>query len=78
MALAKIYISIYNTENKQEVILEMEENYSRLKQSLHSRLRKQLRVMPEFKIYMDDTLDEVFKLDALFKKMHEDKQFGEE
>lgn len=68
LALAKIYLSIYNTENKQEVLLEMEENTTRLKQALHSRIRKQVRAMPELKFYIDDTLDEVYKVEALFKK----------
>ena len=34
LQLAKIYLSIYNTENKQEPILELEEQYHRLKQMI--------------------------------------------
>ena len=78
MSLAKIYVSIYNYENKQEVILMMEEHYARLKQAMHQRLKDQLRLMPEFRFYLDETLDEVYRLEALFKKLHEEKQFGEE
>jgi ribosome-binding factor A len=73
LALAKVYLSIYNTDNKQEVILEMEENYSRLKQALHARLKKQIRSMPEMKFYIDDTMDEVYKVEALFKKFDSGK-----
>jgi ribosome-binding factor A len=71
LALAKVYLSIYNTDNKQEVILEMEENYPRLKQALHHRLKKQIRAMPELKFYIDDTMDEVYKVEDLFKKFDE-------
>lgn len=78
LGLAKIYLSVFNNENKQEVILLLEESYSKLKQSLYSRIGKQLRIMPELRFFIDDTLDEVFKMDQLFKKLHEDKQFGEE
>ena len=39
-SLANIYLSVYNTETKQEVLLELEEHYSRLKQSLSHRIRK--------------------------------------
>ena len=78
MSRAKMYVSIYNYENKQEVILMMEEHYARLKQAMHQRLKKQLRLMPEFRFYLDETLDEVYRLEALFKKLHEEKQFGEE
>ena len=62
---------IYHTENKQEPILELEEQYHRLKQSLYSKIKKQMRVMPEFKLYLDDTLDEVYKMDDLFKKINQ-------
>ncbi len=71
LQLAKIYLSIYYTENKQEPILELEEQYHRLKQSLYSKIKKQMRVMPEFKLYLDDTLDEVYKMDDLFKKINQ-------
>ncbi|HRH99481.1 MAG TPA: 30S ribosome-binding factor RbfA [Saprospiraceae bacterium] len=76
MSLAKIYLSIFNTENKQEPILEMEESYQRLKQALHQRIKSQLRVMPELKFFLDDTVDEMYKVDALLKKMHDQGQMG--
>ena len=77
-SIAKIYISIFNTENKQEVILMMEEEYHRLKQSLAQRVRKQLRRMPELNFYIDDMLDEMERVDALFKKLEADNQMGKE
>ena len=51
LQLAKIYLSVFNTENKQEPLLEMEENMPRLKQSLYARIKKQMRVMPEIKFF---------------------------
>jgi len=74
----KIYLCIYNTENKQAVILQMEEEYQRLKQALAHRLKKQLRRIPNFQFFLDETLDEMYKLNSLFTKLHEDKQMGEE
>jgi len=76
-SLAKIYLSIFNTENKQEVLLEMEHNVSRLKQSLAFRLKKHLRRMPNINFYLDDTLDEMFRLNTVFKKLHDENQMGE-
>lgn len=77
-SLAKIYLSIYNTENKQEVILEMEENMLRLKQSLAHRVRKHMRRVPDIDFYLDDTLDEMYRLRQLFDKLHKDNQMGTE
>lgn len=73
---AKIYLSIFNTENKQEVILEMEDKYVRLKQALAARIGKQMRRMPELKFYIDDTLDEMYQVDTLFQRLEADNQMG--
>src|SRR5215213_365490 len=53
---AKVYLSIYNTENKQEVILGMQENYHRLRHALAGRVGKQLRRMPELQFFIDESL----------------------
>lgn len=77
-SIAKIYLSIYNTENKQAVILEMEEATSRLKQSLTQRVKKHLRRIPDIAFYMDDTLDEMYRLNDLFNRLHQENQMGKE
>ena len=78
LGLAKIYLSVYNTDNKQAVILSMNEEKSRLKQSLGHRLRKQMRRIPDIDFYLDDTLDEMYRLNALFNQLHKDGQMGKE
>lgn len=75
---AKIYLSVYNTENKQEVLLEMEEEKSRLKQALGYRLRKLVRRIPDIDFYLDDTLDEMFRIDQLFGRLRAENQMGSE
>jgi ribosome-binding factor A len=37
------------------------------------RVKQQLRRMPELKFFLDDTLDYVFKMEELFKKINEEK-----
>lgn len=76
--LAKIYLSIYNTDHKQGVILELEEHLTRLRQSLAARIRKQVRRIPEIAFYLDDTLDEMYRLNELFNRLHKEDQMGEE
>ncbi len=75
-SLAKIYLSVYNTETKQEVLLELEEQIARLKQSLSHRIKKQVRRIPNIKFFLDDTLDEMDRLNHLFNKLHDDNQMG--
>ncbi|NET36395.1 MAG: 30S ribosome-binding factor RbfA [Cyanothece sp. SIO1E1] len=76
--LAKIYLSIYNTENKQAVILHMEEEIVRLRQSLAHRIRKHVRRIPDIAFYIDDTLDEMYRVDALFNRLRNENQMGSE
>jgi ribosome-binding factor A len=75
---AKIYLSVYNIEDKQTVILEMEDNIVRLKQALTHRIRRHIRRIPDIAFYLDDTLDEMYRLNQLFDKLHEDGHMGEE
>jgi ribosome-binding factor A len=77
LSQAKIYLSVYNTDNKQAPILELEENIVRLRQSLANRVRRHMRRVPEISVYLDETLDEMYRLNALFKKLHDDNQMGE-
>jgi len=78
LGLAKIYLSVFNTENKQAVILQLEQENSRLRQVLAQRIRKHVRRIPNIDMYEDDTLDEMWKLNSLFDKLHKEKQMGEE
>lgn len=64
--LAKIYISIFNTENKQEVLLMMEQEKYRLRMALGQRIRKKVRRIPDIAFYEDETLDEMYRLRDLF------------
>ena len=78
LGLAKIYLSVFNTENKQEVILEMEAEKTHLRSSLAHRLKKQVRRIPDIDFYLDDTLDEMLRLQQLFNKLHSENQMGDD
>jgi ribosome-binding factor A len=75
-ANAKIYLSIYNTENKQEPILELRESYSRIKQVMASRLKSHMRRIPEFDFFIDETVDEMYRVQALFERLYAENQMG--
>lgn len=76
--LAKIYLSIFNTENKQAVLLLMERETNRLKASLAARIRKKVRRMPHINFYIDETIDEMYRVADLFDKLEKDNQLGSE
>lgn len=70
LGIAKIYLSIYNTINKQEVLILLNDSMHRLRNSLNQRIRKKVRRVPEIQFFIDDTLDEMEKLNNLFNKLN--------
>ena len=78
LSVGKIYLSVYNVDDKQTVLMELEQEYSRLRQALATRLKRHLRRLPQFEMFLDDTLDEMYRLNSLFDKLHEEQEFGEE
>ena len=73
LSLAKIYLSIYNTENKQAVLLKLEDQHHRIKQLFSHRIRRHVRRIPEFAMYIDETLDEMSRIDELFDRLDKEK-----
>ena len=77
LLVAKIYISIYGTENKQEVLLELEDNHTRLRQALAGKVGKQMRRMPEIEFFLDETVDEMYRVQDLLDRVGEaDQKIG--
>ena len=60
---AKIYLSVYNVNDKEAVIDSMRRNMSTLKRNLSQRIRKHVRRIPALSFYNDDTLDEMYNND---------------
>jgi len=75
---AKVYLSVFNTDNKQAVMLGIHENLHRLRFSLANKVGKQLRRIPELQFFLDDSLDEVFRMDQIFANLRATNQMGTE
>ena len=67
---ARIYLSFFQVQNLDETMKKIEERAWEIKKELATRVSKQLRRMPELKFFRDDTLDYVFKMEELFKKIN--------
>ena len=78
LSQAKIYLSIWNTDNKQAVILQMEQEHQRLKSSLAHRLKRHIRRIPAIAFYIDETLDEMNRVENLFDKLYDEDQMPED
>ncbi|MCS6933937.1 MAG: 30S ribosome-binding factor RbfA [Chitinophagales bacterium] len=72
LTIARFYLSIYNTREPDVVLQKFEEHTFEIKRALAAKLRHELRRIPEIEFYRDDTLDQVFHLENVFKKIKEE------
>ncbi|HET7897265.1 MAG TPA: 30S ribosome-binding factor RbfA [Flavisolibacter sp.] len=75
---ARIYLSIYNTDDKKAVLHKIEDRRWEIKKELAERVKHQLRRIPELKFFLDDTLDQVFRIEELFNKIKEEEKKNDE
>ena len=70
---ARIYLSMFQVKDTQAALLKFEEKNKESRKELGTRVRHQLRSIPELKFFIDDTLDYVFKMEELFEKIKKDE-----
>ena len=78
MGIAKVYLSVYNVDSKQEILLELEQEANRLKHQFAKRVRSHMRRVPQLQLYLDDTLDTMYHLNSVFDRLRRENQMGEE
>lgn len=67
LSVCKVYLSIFPSERSQEIIQNISQNSVSVRYELGTRLRHQLRIIPELKFFVDDSLDYIEHIDNLLK-----------
>jgi ribosome-binding factor A len=67
---AKIYISFFQVKNAQDSMKHIEEKSWEIKRQLALKVKLQLRRIPVLQFFVDDSLEYVFKMEELFKKIN--------
>lgn len=71
---ARFYLSLFQVKDAEAALRKIEDRHHEIKKELTAKVRHQLRSMPVLKFFRDDTLDHVFKMEELFKKIEEEKK----
>ena len=71
---ARIYLSLFQAKDPKALLKRVEDRSWEIKKELTARVGKQLRRMPELRFFLDDTLDHVFKMEEIFKKIHDENK----
>lgn len=67
LSIARAYVSIFPSERAQEILANLHANAAQVRYELGKRTRFQLRIIPELKFFLDDSLDYLDHIDALLK-----------
>lgn len=67
MSIARVYLSVFPSEKSEEIVKNINENMKSIRYELGTRVRHQLRIIPELKFFVDDSLDYIEKIDSLLK-----------
>ena len=66
-SIARVYLSIFPSEKGEEMVKNINNNMKSIRYELGTRVRHQLRIIPELKFFVDDSLDYIEKIDSLLK-----------
>ncbi|MEI9946194.1 MAG: ribosome-binding factor A [Chitinophagaceae bacterium] len=67
---ARFYFSFFQVKDVAAALKKIEDRAPEIKKELAARVRHQLRSIPVLKFFQDDTLDHVFKMEEIFKKIN--------
>ena len=67
MSIARVYLSVFPSEKAEEMVKNINDNMKSIRYELGTRVRYQLRIIPELKFFVDDSLDYIEKIDSLLK-----------
>ena len=68
LSMAHIYLSVFPQDKVQETMTTIEENTHRLRGELGALERHQLRIIPEIRFHLDETIDRMEHIDELLGK----------
>lgn len=68
MSIVRAYLSVFPSNRAEEIVKNINDNSKAIRFELGTRVRHQLRIIPELKFFVDDSLDYVDRIDELLKK----------
>ncbi len=68
LSVCTAYLSIFPSERGEELMQNIQKNEKTIRYELGTRVRNQLRIIPELRFFIDDSLDYIEHIDELLKK----------
>lgn len=68
LSIAKVYLSVFPSAKAEEILANVNNNAGQIRYELGNLERHQLRIIPELKFFLDDSLDYIENIDRLLKQ----------
>ncbi|MBP7357913.1 MAG: 30S ribosome-binding factor RbfA [Prevotella sp.] len=68
VSVCTAYLSIFPSEKSDEILKNVTANEKTIRYELGTRVRHQLRIIPELRFFVDDSLDYIEHIDSLLKE----------
>lgn len=68
LSICTAYLSVFPSEKGEEIINNVNANVKTIRYDLGTKVRNQLRIIPELRFFIDDSLDYIDHIDELLKK----------
>jgi ribosome-binding factor A len=73
LLIARIYLSIFNVKDKEGLLKRISDHNGEIRYELGNRMRHQLRRIPELEFYLDESLDQAYRMEQIFKDLKDDE-----
>jgi ribosome-binding factor A len=68
LSICTAYLSVFPSEKGEEILANINANSKQIRYELGTRVRNQMRIIPELRFFIDDSLDYIERIDELLKK----------
>ncbi len=67
LSICTAYLSVFPSEKAEEILENVNKNNKTIRYELGTRVRNQLRIIPELRFFVDDSLDYIEHIDELLR-----------
>jgi ribosome-binding factor A len=68
LSICTAHLSVFPSEKAEEILNNVNANVKTIRYDLGQRIRNQVRIIPELRFFIDDSLDYIDHIDELLKK----------
>lgn len=74
LGYAKIYLSFFKPENRDALLATVQLHSREIRKALAAKIKNQARIVPELNFLIDDSLDYVFHMEDVLKRVHDEDE----